>query len=79
MKMTMTYDAEAGAAYVYAPGRESEPGIVDKTVEHEVRDEYGDLISSIYVDYDKAGKVFGVDILGPHHVTICDIVKYFEE
>jgi uncharacterized protein YuzE len=74
LPFTMTYDPEAGVVYIYNRGRRSQKGVVAKTVEVDDVDQTG----GVYLDYDKEGKLFGVEILNPGKITLVEVLKLLE-
>lgn len=78
METKLTYDPEAGAAYVFAPGKQSEYGVIERTEEFEIKDEDGELVTTLYIDYGKDKKIFGVEILGPDKVTLAQVLQFFK-
>ena len=69
---TMTFDSEAGVVYIYNRGRQSQKGVVIKTLEVEGYD-------NVYLDYDKDGKIFGIEILNPgKKITLMEVLKLLD-
>jgi uncharacterized protein YuzE len=76
LPFTMTYAPEAGVVlvYIYNRGRRSQRGVVAKTVEVDDVEQNG----GVYLDYDKEGKLFGVEILNPGKITLVEVLKLLE-
>jgi uncharacterized protein YuzE len=68
---TMTFDPEIGVSYIYNRGRQSQAGVVGKTVEVRGHD-------NVYLDYDKDGKIFGIEILSPGKITLLEALRLLE-
>ena len=67
---TLTYDPEAGIAYLYNRGRHTQKGVVERTVEFDD--------GRVYIDYDKEGSIFGIEILNPDKITLSEIMRRLE-
>ena len=75
LPFTMTFDSKVNVVYIYNRGRRSQKGVVVKTVEVDDVDKNG----GVYLDYDKDGKIFGIEILSPKNVTLLEVLKLFSE